>query len=88
MIPTENNTFPIFYPCANETEFQSLDTQACELLGYPDAGATDYANQLVDINGVIYFIINYEVVSLFTQAQLDVCVPYEDIVLPTPEPII
>ena len=78
----ENTTqFPIFYPCADEAEFQNLDTQACELLGYPDAGATDYANAIIDINGVIYFIVNQEVVSLFTQAQLDVCVPYEDIVI-------
>jgi hypothetical protein len=84
---TENNTFPCFYPCADEAEFQSLDTQACEMLGYPDAGATDYANQLVDINGVIYFIINYEVVSLFTQAQLDTCVQYDEIVFPENPPL-
>lgn len=79
----ENTTqFPIFYPCADEAEFQSLDTQACELLGYPDAGATDYANPIIDINGDYWLIVNPEVVSLFTEEQLSMCVPYEDIILP------
>ena len=79
---TENITFPCFYPCADEAEFQSLDTQACELLGYPDAGATDYANPIIDINGDYWFIVNPEIVSLFTEEQLAMCVPYEDIILP------
>ena len=82
-----SSTFPIFYPCADEAEFQNLDTQACELLGYPDAGATDYANPIIDINGDYYFIINYEVVSLFTKAQLDTCVQYDEIVLPENPPL-
>ena len=78
----ENTTqFPIFYPCADEAEFQSLDTQACELLGYPDAGATDYANPIIDINGDYWLIVNPEIVSLFTEEQLAMCVPYEDIVI-------
>ena len=82
----ENTTqYPIFYPCADEAEFQSLDTQACELLGYPDAGATDYANPIIDVNGDYWFIVNPEVVSLFTKEQLAMCVPYEDIILPTHE---
>lgn len=79
----ENTTqYPIFYPCADEAEFQSLDTQACELLGYPDAGATDYANPIIDINGDYWLIVNPEIVSLFTEEQLSMCVPYEDIILP------
>ena len=82
----ENTTqFPCFYPCANEAEFQSLDTQACELLGYPDAGAIDYANQIIDINGDYWLIVNPEILSLFTEEQLAMCVPYEDIILPTHE---
>lgn len=82
----ENTTqFPCFYPCADEAEFQSLDTQACELLGYPDAGATDYANPIIDINGDYWLIVNPEIVSLFTEEQLSMCVPYEDIILPTNE---
>ena len=82
----ENTTqYPVFYPCSNEAEFQSLDTQACELLGYPDAGATDYANPIIDINGDYWLIVNPEIVSLFTEEQLAMCVPYEDIILPTHE---
>ena len=77
--------YPIFYPCADEAEFESLDTQACELLGYPDAGATDYANPIIDINGDYWLIVNPEIVSLFTEEQLAMCVPYEDIILPTHE---
>ena len=77
--------YPIFYPCADEAEFQSLDTQACELLGYPDAGATDYCNPIIDVNNVYWFTVNFEVLSLFTEEQLAMCVPYEDIILPTHE---
>ena len=82
----ENTTqYPIFYPCADEAEFQSLDTQACELLGYPDAGALDYCNPIISADSKYYFIVNPEVVSLFTEEQLSMCVPYEDIILPTNE---
>ena len=82
----ENTTqYPIFYPCADEAEFQNLDTQACELLGYPDAGATDYANPIIDINGDYWLIVNPEIVSLFTEEQLSMCVPYEDIIVPNNE---
>ena len=76
-----SNNFPIFYPCADEAEFQSLDTQACELLGYPDAGALDYCNPIISTDSKYYFIVNPEVVSLFTEEQLSMCVPYEDIVI-------
>jgi hypothetical protein len=84
MIIETTQIYPCFYPCKNEAEFESLDTQACELLDFPNAGATDYCNQLVDINGIIYFTVNAEVSSL---VDLEKCVTYEDIVLPTPEPI-
>ena len=84
-VPTQ--TYPCFLLCKDKAEFESFDTQACELLDFPNAGATDYCNQLVDINGIIYFTVNPEVTSLFTKKQLDTCIPYEDIVLPTPEPI-
>jgi len=83
----QTQIYPCFYPCKNEAEFESLDTQACELLDFPNAGATDYCNPIIDVNGVYYFTVNPEVTSLFTQKQLDTCIPYEDIVLPTPEPI-
>jgi hypothetical protein len=79
--------YPIFYPCSSAVEFEDLDTQACELLGYPDAGATDYCNPIIDINGIYFFTVNPEVLSLFTTAQLDTCVPYDDIVLPSNPPM-
>ena len=79
--------YPCFFACENEAEFESLDTQACELLDFPNAGATDYCNPIIDVNGFYWFTINPEVTSLFTEEQLDTCIPYEDIVLPTPEPI-
>jgi hypothetical protein len=87
MIIEPTQIYPCFYPCKNESEFQSLDTQACELLDFPNAGATDYCNPIIDFEGKFYFTVNPEVTCLFTQKQLDTCIPYEDIVLPTPEPI-
>jgi hypothetical protein len=79
--------YPCFFACKSEADFHNLDTQACELLDFPNAGALDYCNPIIDVNGVYYFTVNPEVTSLFTQEQLDTCIPYEDIVLPTPEPI-
>jgi hypothetical protein len=82
--PIPTIQYPIFYPCSSAVEFEDLDTQACELLGFPDAGATDYCNPIIDINGIYYFTVNPEVLSLFTTAQLATCVPYDEIVLPEP----
>ena len=79
--------YPCFYACKNEAEFENLDTQACELLDFPNAGASDYCNPIIDFEGKFYFTINPEISKLFTEKQLDTCIPYEDIVLPTPEPI-
>jgi len=81
----QTQIYPCFYACKSEAEFESLDTQACELLDFPNAGASDYCNQLVDINGIIYFTINAEVSSL---VDLEKCVPYDDIVLPEPKKIV
>jgi hypothetical protein len=87
MIIEPTQIYPCFYACKNEAEFQDLDTQACELLDFPNAGASDYCSPIIDVKGVYYFTVNPEVTCLFTQKQLDTCIPYEDIVLPTPEPI-
>ena len=76
--------YPCFFACASETEFQDLDTQACELLNFPNAGALDYCNPIIDVNGVYWFTVNPEVSSL---VDLELCVPYEDIVLPEPKTI-
>jgi hypothetical protein len=83
----QTQIYPCFFACKSEAEFESLDTQACELLNFPNAGALDYCNPIIDVDGVYYFTVNPEVTCLFTQKQLDTCIPYEDIVLPTPEPI-
>ena len=80
----QTQIYPCFYACASEAEFESLDTQACELLDFPNAGALDYCNPIIDVNGVYWFTVNPEVSSL---VDLELCVPYEDIVLPMPEPI-
>ena len=83
MIPIEpTQIYPCFYPCKNEAEFQDLDTQACELLDFPNAGASDYCNPIISASGVYYFTVNAEVSSL---VDLEKCVPYEDIVLPEPK---
>jgi hypothetical protein len=79
-------TYPCFLLCKDKAEFESFDTQACELLDFPNAGATDYCNPIIDKNGKYWFTVNPEVTSLFTQAQLDSCVPYEDIPMPDPQP--
>lgn len=87
MIDPTPISYPQFYPCSSAAEFESLDTQACELLGFPDAGANNYCNSIIDINGTNWFTVNPEVLSLFTTEQLATCVPYEDIVLPPIPPI-
>lgn len=87
MIDPTPISYPIFYPCSSSQNFEDLDTQACELLGFPDAGAENYCNSIIDINGLFYFTVNMEVLSLFTQSQLKTCVPYDEIVMPAPSPI-
>ena len=84
MIIEPTQIYPCFFACKNEAEFESLDTQACELLDFPNAGATDYCSPIIDVKKVYYFTINAEVSSL---VDLEKCVLYEDIVLPTPEQI-
>jgi hypothetical protein len=79
-------TYPCFYR-TTKSGFASLDSQANELLGFPNSEASNYCNPIIDINGAYFFTVNPEVVSLFTQSQLDSCIPYDEIVLPPPPPI-
>lgn len=80
MLPIEpTQIYPCFYPCTNKAEFEDLDTQACELLDFPNAGASDYCNPIIDKFGVYWFTVNPEVSSL---VDLTKCVPYDEIVLP------
>jgi hypothetical protein len=82
MIIEPTQIYPCFYPCKNEAEFESLDTQACELLDFPNAGASDYCNPIISASGVYYFTVNAEVSSL---VDLEKCVTYDKIVLPEPK---
>jgi hypothetical protein len=85
MLPIEpTQIYPCFYACKNKAEFQDLDTQACELLNFPDAGATDYCNPIIDKFGVYWFTVNPEVNTL---VDLTKCVPYDEIVLPPSPPL-
>ena len=69
-------TYPCFLLCKDKAEFESFDTQACELLDFPNAGATDYCNPIIDKNGKYWFTVNPEVSSL---VDLTKCVSYENI---------
>jgi hypothetical protein len=80
----EEIIFPVYYPCINEADFLQLDLEACNLLAIPNTTATDYQQPLIDVYENYWFIVNVEVQSL---VDLSKCVPFEDIVLPTPEPI-
>jgi len=80
----ESQLYPCFYPCTNKSEFDILDTQACELLDFPNAGALDYCNPIIDNFGVYWFTVNPEVNSL---VDLTKCVPYDEIVLPPSPPL-
>jgi hypothetical protein len=82
----EQITYPCFYR-TTKSGFETLDSQANQLLGFPNSEASNYCNPIIDINEAYFFTVNPEVVSLFTQAQLGSCIPYDEIVLPAPPPI-
>ena len=83
----ENILYPHFYKCATLAEFKLLDTKCCVLLGLPDDEATnDYANPIVDINGKNWLVVNTDVASLFTEAEILAMVQYDEIVLPIVKP--
>lgn len=79
----ENIIYPRFYKCATLAEFKLLDDKCCVLLGLPNNEATDdYANPIVDINGFNWLVVNTDVASLFTEAEILAMVQYDEIVLP------
>lgn len=45
-------------------------------------GVFNYANPIIGANGKYYMVLNNEVLSYFTQAELDLAVDFESIVLP------
>jgi hypothetical protein len=79
--------YPRFYKCITLAKFKELDTKCCELLGLPnDEDTIDYANPIVDINGFNWLVVNTDISSLFTEAEILAMVQYDEIVLPTVNP--
>lgn len=65
--------YPLFYPCTL-TQFNELNKQANELLGFPEGGTENYAKPLIDDTKQVYFIVNSEVSSLVDLAK---CVTFD-----------
>jgi len=81
----DNILYPRFYKCLTLNEFKLLDDKCCKLLGLPNDEATnDYANPIVDINGFNWLVVNTDVSSIFTEAEILAMVQYEEIILPIP----
>jgi hypothetical protein len=79
----ENIQYPRFYKCLTLAKFKELDTKCCELLGLPnDEDTNDYANPIVDIQGFNWLVVNTDISSLFTEAEILAMVQYEDLILP------
>jgi hypothetical protein len=79
----ETLIYPRFYKCLTLAKFKELDTKCCVLLGLPnDEDTIDYANPIVDINGFNWLVVNTDVSSLFTEAEILAMVQYDDLVLP------
>jgi hypothetical protein len=79
----ENILYPRFYKCKTLAKFKELDTKCCVLLGLPnDEDTIDYANPIVDINGFNWLVVNTDVSSIFTEAEILAMVQYDEIVLP------
>jgi hypothetical protein len=80
----ETLIYPRFYKCITLAKFKELDTKCCVLLGLPNNEDTiDYANPIVDINGFNWLVVNTDVSSIFTEAEILAMVQYDEIVLPT-----
>jgi hypothetical protein len=79
----ETLIYPRFYKCISLAKFKELDTKCCVLLGLPnDEDTIDYANPIVDINGFNWLVVNTDVSSIFTEAEILAMVQYDDLVLP------
>ena len=83
----DNIQYPRFYKCLTLAKFKELDTKCCVLLGLPNNEDTiDYANPIVDIQGFNWLVVNTDVSSIFTEAEILAMVQYEDLILPTVNP--
>ena len=83
----DNILYPRFYKCKSLAEFKLLDTKCCVLLGLPnDEATTNYANPILDVNNKNWLVVNMDVASLFTEAEILAMVQYDEIVLPIVTP--
>ena len=67
------------YPCFYRTTksgFETLNSKANTLLGFPNASANTYCNAIIDASGKYWFTVSAEVATLVDLAK---CVPYENI---------
>jgi len=71
----EQITYPCFYK-TTKLGFESLNSKANALLGFPNASADTYCNAILDESGRYWFTVSAEVASL---VDLTKCVPYENI---------
>ena len=79
--------YPRFYKCSSLAEFNTLQIKCCNLLGLPDDESTNnYANPIVDINGFNWLIVNTDIASLFTEAEILAMVQYENLTLTYEQP--
>jgi hypothetical protein len=68
-------SFPVYFKCTNKAQFDSLNSEAAQILG------TDiYQQPLIDSSGKYWLIVNSEVSSL---VNLEACVEFENIVFPS-----
>ena len=75
--------FPRYYKCSSLVNFTVLEAQCSIILGLPDDASTlNYAAPIKDINGKNWLVVNTEVTSLFTEAEIAAMVQYSDIILP------
>jgi len=73
--------YPRFYKCKTLAKFKELDTKCCVLLDLPnDEDTIDYANPIVDINGFNWLVVNTDVSSIFTEAEILAMVQYDEII--------
>ena len=76
--------FPRYHKCSSLANFNVLEAQCSIILGLPDDASTlNYAAPIKDINGKNWLVVNNEVTSLFTEAEIAAMVQYDDIILPT-----
>ena len=76
--------FPRYYKCSSLANFKTLEKKCSIILGLPDDESTlNYASPIKDIDGKNWLVVNTEVTSLFTEAEIAAMVQYDDIILPT-----